>query len=767
MRRIGCVSGVALLLWLLAGSAAAHADDSWYFPQTGHTVSGKFLQYWQTRGGLPVFGYPTTDAQNEVDPETGKTFLTQWFERNRFELHPENAGTRYEILLGLLGKDLRREALVADPDFQPHKVTPFDPAFPADQQRFFDETGHRVRPRFYTYWQANGGLERFGFPIGDEHLEIDPETGKTFSIQWFERARFEYHPENAGTQYEVLLGLLGKQLKQPKPGAEFVWKIGRDPYEINYPQGVAAVLNGSVYVMDAGNYRVQKYTADGRMVTTWGSAGARPGQFGLLAPGAIIADNVGNVYVNDLPNHRIQKFDGRGSVLAVLALPDAPGVLTDDPRAIAVDAAGQNLYVLDSVGRIIRFVFGSPTQSTRTIWKDNLPYVSALAVDPQGNVYAAYKSDNIRINKYAPDGSPIEAWNSNIGGRYEYHDIVGITIDPRGAVHVLDNAEHRVFSYTSIGDPLSAWGIFGTGDDQLATPTAISASLDKVYITDAANGRVQIFDHAGKLVNRWSSDGSELDRFKNPAAIALDNRGVFYVADSGNSSIKKFDTSGTLLLAWGGQGNAPGKLSNPQGVAVDPQGAVYVADSANHRIQKFAPDGTFLGQWGGYGTANGQFDTPTGVAADARGLVYVADSLNRRVQVFDANGRFVRTWGRFGGGANYFAQPTGIAIGAQGQIFVADTGNPSIQKYDSAGNYQGSWIAPRILGIATDPRGSVYSSSFQVQKWDANGGLQFAWSGLGNGNGELSDARGIAVDAQGFVYVADTRNHRVQKFRLR
>ncbi len=190
-----------LILSLGFGVAQAEAasfnnvEASQYFPQTGKTVSGKFLEYWHNNGGLAVYGYPLTEAQAEVDPETGQTFLTQWFERNRFELHPENAGTKYEILLGLLGKDLRREALISDPDFAATTLRS-DPAFPKDQSQFFAQTGHNVNPRFLNYWQTNGGLERFGLPVSEEHLEIDPETGQPFSMQWFERARFEYHPEN-------------------------------------------------------------------------------------------------------------------------------------------------------------------------------------------------------------------------------------------------------------------------------------------------------------------------------------------------------------------------------------------------------------------------------------------------------------------------------------------------------------------------------------------------------------------------------------------
>ena len=96
---------------LASTTLAQDTTDSQYFPQTQHSVSGKFLAYWKANGGLAHFGYPLTDAQNETDPETGKPFLTQWFERSRFELHPENTGTAYEVEQGLLGRELNREAL--------------------------------------------------------------------------------------------------------------------------------------------------------------------------------------------------------------------------------------------------------------------------------------------------------------------------------------------------------------------------------------------------------------------------------------------------------------------------------------------------------------------------------------------------------------------------------------------------------------------------------------------------------------------------------
>ena len=110
MAWIRLTTALLLMLSIFASSyGPVKAEDSRYFPETGKTVSGKFLEYWQSNGGLATYDFPITEAKPEVDPETGKTFLTQWFERNRFELHPENAGTKYEVLRGLLGVDLARQ----------------------------------------------------------------------------------------------------------------------------------------------------------------------------------------------------------------------------------------------------------------------------------------------------------------------------------------------------------------------------------------------------------------------------------------------------------------------------------------------------------------------------------------------------------------------------------------------------------------------------------------------------------------------------------
>jgi hypothetical protein len=163
-----------------------------YFEATGQYVEGKFLDYWQEHGGLPVFGYPLTPVFHE------NGYMVQYFERTRFEQHPENAGTPYEVLLGQLGKDRLKADGVKVP---PSRETPAAGAL------FFRETGFGVGGAFRGYWEKHGGLPQFGYPLSPE---VQVHEGKsTLLVQYFERARFEWHPENAGTPYEVLLTRLG------------------------------------------------------------------------------------------------------------------------------------------------------------------------------------------------------------------------------------------------------------------------------------------------------------------------------------------------------------------------------------------------------------------------------------------------------------------------------------------------------------------------------------------------------------------------------
>jgi len=176
-------------------AAKLEGPEVLYFEQTGHNIKGLFKKFFETKGGIDIFGYPRT----EEIVENGR--IVQYFQRARFEYHPEHAGTPYEVQLTLLGDWVRQGQPVAQ------KATPL-PTTPT--QQYFPETGYSVHFAFLKFFRENGGVDVFGYPTTQEVRE------NGFTVQYFQRARFEYHPQHAGTRYEVQLGLLGDALLRNK-----------------------------------------------------------------------------------------------------------------------------------------------------------------------------------------------------------------------------------------------------------------------------------------------------------------------------------------------------------------------------------------------------------------------------------------------------------------------------------------------------------------------------------------------------------------------
>lgn len=176
---------------LLGAERSTAAAAQQCFPETGFCVTGRFLEYWLANGGLALNGYPLTSERRE-QLEDGKEYTVQYFERVRLELHPENAFP-HDVLLGQFGR----------------LIYPDDAPVPSRiGQTYFAETGHNLGSDFLAYWNANGGLRQFGYPISEVIVE-ELEDGRVYLVQYFERARFEIHPENRPPN-NILLGQFGR-----------------------------------------------------------------------------------------------------------------------------------------------------------------------------------------------------------------------------------------------------------------------------------------------------------------------------------------------------------------------------------------------------------------------------------------------------------------------------------------------------------------------------------------------------------------------------
>jgi hypothetical protein len=198
------------------GKPVAPKDEPIWFPETQHWVTAEFKRRWLTYGGLPIFGMPLTEPYTEPTPKG--TRMVQFFERAMFELNLESRDEpgfdrlhseeqfRRIVRIRLLGLDLT----------QNRNFPPSEPFQSSTERWYFPETGHSLSYGFLYYWLNNGGLGIFGYPISEELQEISPTDGKLRMVQYFERARFEYHPDLKGTPYETQLGQLGRELMQKR-----------------------------------------------------------------------------------------------------------------------------------------------------------------------------------------------------------------------------------------------------------------------------------------------------------------------------------------------------------------------------------------------------------------------------------------------------------------------------------------------------------------------------------------------------------------------
>jgi len=522
--------------------------------------------------------------------------------------------------------------------------------------------------------------------------------------------------------------------------------FGNLPGNLAGPQGIVVDADGNVLVADTFNFRVQKFSNVGSLVASWGTQGDGLGQ--LRAPFGIALDHVGNVYVSDSLKQHILKFDGNGGYITEWGGSGSGDGQFNFPGGIAIDSA-DNVYVADrDNNRIQKFTSDGHylTQWSAGSGGLALSFPHGLAVDSLDNLYVA-DWGNGRIQKYTSGGQALNSWGDQPGVR-KLRGPWGIAIDTGAGnmVYVVDNAAHQVYRYDSSGTPLGPpIGKPARDEGPITTPVGVAVGSDgTVYATEWESNSVRVFGPNNTSVT-WNRDGNPEWDFNRPTGIAVDADNHVYVADTRNGRVLVFDSAGALLRTIGGPGIDPGTFVLPIGVAVDASKNVYVVDyglvvsgiPVGHRVQKIAPNGTAT-VWGSYGTGNGQFRNPVGIALDSDGSFYVTDYGNDRIQKFNASGQYITQWTSPGPGPGEIAGPAGIAVDADHNVYVAEGGD--------------------LFEKATH-------TNFHVQKFDSSGTLLTSIGSPGGADGQFVNPLGVTLDGNGVMYVADSRNNRVERFK--
>jgi sugar lactone lactonase YvrE len=552
--------------------------------------------------------------------------------------------------------------------------------------------------------------------------------------------------------------------------------------QFNNPQGIAIDQLGNVYVADTGNSVIRVITPNGNInlfagnvvngspVPGWTGDGGSPIGAELDLPAGMAVDSSGNLYIADSANNAVREITVGGTIMTIAGLgPTAPGFSGDTtaavganlngPLDVAVDSKG-NVYIADTNNANVRLI----TASTGIITS----FAGSTAI----------VSGAVQLNYgYSGDGAAADL--AELAGP------AGVALDSAGNLYIATYADNRIRKV-----------VISTG----------------IISTFAGNSGYGFQGDGGPALNAQLS---------SPRGIATDSAGNLYLADRWNNRIRKIAGANITTIAGNGQGNFGGdgsiatsaQLSYPAGVAVDSTGNLYIADLLNNRVRMVTPNGvisTYAGNglpgFSGDGGAatSAQLNQPSGLAIDSAGNLYIADSNNSAVRMVNPQG-IISTIAGTGGTEGYSGDggaatkatllaPVGLAVDAQKNLYIADyygwirkvTASTGVittlagigsNGYSGDGGPATSAQFYNPLAVAVDTAGNVYvaDSNNGAVRMISNGIITtIAGSGIlsytGDGGpaalAQFSAINGIAVDAQGNIYVADTSNDAIRLFPL-
>jgi len=283
----------------------------------------------------------------------------------------------------------------------------------------------------------------------------------------------------------------------------------------------------------------------------------------------------------------------------------------------------------DSSGYLEK-VWGKAGQSAGKLQKPR-----AIAINEQDEIYVVDMTG--RVQAFTREGEYLRGWRTPeiYNGKSS-----GLSFNHAGELMVADTHYFRVLFYTPEGTLLkdrTIGGVAGQAPGEFGFVTdAVQDSQGRYHIAEYGEfDRIQSFDSQGKFLRQWGGHGDQQGDFIRPQNLDIDDQDRLWVADACNHRIQVFDVAGdtpNLVACWGEHGAAPGKLSYPYDLVLDGNGALYVCEFGNHRIQKFTLEGEFLGAFGGGGRREGELYQPWGLVQDSQGAIHVLDTYNHRVQ---------------------------------------------------------------------------------------------------------------------------------------
>jgi sugar lactone lactonase YvrE len=543
---------------------------------------------------------------------------------------------------------------------------------------------------------------------------------------------------------------------------------------LSFPVGVALDNSGNVLICDQNDGRIRQVDTNGIITTVAGGGTNKPGDGGaatnatLNHPQGVAVDALGNLFIADSNENRVRKVGANGIITTVAGGGTniaTNGVVATNadifyPAGVAVDGLG-NLFVSFSNpgtnGGLLKVATNGiiSVPAPGGFFSQFLRGSAGLAVDGLGDLFISVSRSNVVLEElhngvllpqtaagtvaaggYFGDGGP--------ANRAGLLNPAGLAVDAAGDLFIADEFNNRIREVAAQGPTLALADVSATNagsyDVVVSSPYgSVTSSVATLFVgypveeLGVIGGNLTLsmaVTNAGPLIYQWQFDGTNL-----PVIITT-------VAGDGGSGESGDGGMATNAMLFAG------------GVAADGAGNFYIADSANDRVRKVdsndvistvAGDGTAGFSGDGGAAANASLFNPAAVAVDASGDLFIADELNNRVREVGTNGLISTvagdgTNGFSGDGATAtnasLSGPAGLALDGSGDLFISDAGNNRVREVGTNG----------LIGTVA-----------------GNGTNGFSGDGGPATNASLSNPAGLAVDAWGNLFIADSGNKRIRK----